>query len=66
MICATSYKIIDSIKHYLFWISSSQNLEMNGTCFILQWHELVWWDECPGLCTCPTVVVTCPGEVDKH
>ena len=28
VIRATSHKIIDSIKHYLFWVSTSQDLSV--------------------------------------
>ena len=67
MICVTLNTIIDSIKRYLFWVLTSQNIlvfsiKKNSTCFIFQRHELVWWDKCPGLCTCHILVATCPGQ----
>ena len=36
---------------------------MNSICFILQCCQVVMWDKCPGLCTCPTLVAICPTLV---
>ena len=69
VIRATLNKIIDSIKLYLFWVSISQDLSvflLKRIVRIFKRHELVQWDKCPGLCTCPTLslplVATCHGQ----
>ena len=65
---ATLKKNLDSIKRNLFWVSTSQNLSVfllqRIVRFIFQGHKLVQWDKCPGLCTCPTLVATCPRQVN--
>ena len=64
VIRATLNIIIDSINVIYFGCQQVKTfvLKANSTCFMLQRHELVQWDKCPGVCTCPTLVATCPRQ----
>ena len=71
MIRATLNKIIYSIKRTLFILGVNMSRPLSFLLklivrFILQRHEHVRWNKCPGLCTCPVLVATCPRQADKR